>query len=127
MGVLKIICDELDLFLIREMYKGALKKKEITTWDLAKMYHWGDEYKINQIGHIHYYDGKCPKVNYRMNRMARAGLLHIKKGKTENKYELEGEKVILCKVKNVKDVIDKDSEVIMVKSSDDWIMYEISS
>jgi len=85
-----MILSELDLFILQQIHEGDLRKKDVTTWTIAKKYNWGEE--LNNKGKSSY-DGKCVTVGNRCKKMAKEGLIIIEREDRKNNYIIDGSRV----------------------------------
>lgn len=93
-----MILNEIDLWLLRTIAEYALKGKEVTTWDLAKKYDWGKRLdNLSVLKRTEFMNGKTTVLNYRMKRMAKEGLVSIKKDNLKNHYVLDSDRIRYCK------------------------------
>ena len=89
-----VVFDDLDFFIIKKIYNAFVDKKEITTWDLAKMYKW--DIVPENLGR--FLTNKNNLIALRLKRMAGGGFVVVEKnGDGKNVYTLVKDKVIMCK------------------------------
>ncbi len=120
-----MILSEIDIFLLQTIAESALKGKEITTWDLAKKYDWGKNLdNLSVLKKTEFINGKTTVLNYRMKRMAKEGIVSIKKDNNKNHYVLDGNRIRCCKHTFIKS--DGQKNAILVRDRDGkWIAFQI--
>jgi len=118
-----MILNQVDIFLIRTIAEHALKGKEITTWDLAKRYDWGEEWKNFPVfKKKQFLDLQTTKINYRMKRMAEEGIVSIEKKNKRNHYILDGNRIRCCKHTFPS---GRKNAVLIKDSENKWSAFEI--
>ena len=117
-----MIISELDIYLIKEIAESVLRGEDITTWDLAKKYDWGEDLsKLSVLKRTEFINGRTTSLNYRMQRMSKEGLVTIRKEDGKNHYVLDSDRIRYCKHKFPSGIKD----CIMVLDDNKWAVFEI--
>jgi hypothetical protein len=70
--------DQIDIFILRRI----LKRERISTWTLAKEYHWKESDKFCQMSKldlVSFYQNKSKVIEYRLKQMVKEGFVLIEK------------------------------------------------
>lgn len=125
-----MILDELDLFILLTIENHVKNEKEITTYDIAKLFNWKDlnNSKLrNAPDRKYFFSGKTMKIAFRLERMSDFGLIEIgidkeslkkKKTYTINAYNFDHKKHTFPSGR-------KDSVFIRDCSTGKWMIIEL--
>lgn len=132
---LLLILDEIDKYIMISILNSHKKRKQITTWEMAKKYPWTQQDKglfVTESDETAFYTAKTVLLQNRLKRLEKLGLAKIVKephtssdGKISNKntYFILGDRVKSSKHK----FANKYSQALHIKNSENnkWIIMEV--
>jgi len=122
-GDARFLFDALNVHIVRSFLEAATEKKIITTWDIAKSFHWGKDLSHFTGKQRHrFFSQRAFMVRGRLLSMAEEGIIRIDKENEEDVFTLLVERVGISKYR----IQGKPRSMLMIRSKNEkWAMYEL--
>ena len=109
---------EIDLFIIKQIFDSHKKKEEITTWKIAGKFFS----QFKELSDIEKRN-KCNTVIRRLRLMEKEGLVFISKNGRKSRYELISDNI---KFKKIKFPYGKISDCVFLREKNcNWKIFQI--